>query len=721
MQVLRIFFVTLIGLTAVLAVYPYYGKLLQEGWTTEASPEALAGDIYVVDDTRFQVIQFTLTSSFENASFMLGTSRSYEYVMTNGSVDDDAVVIANPSGQMVALRSYYLENVVLTLPDGASITDYKYIAVGNRNTKALYGGVEIPESISVPAPVNIGTFTSRAHQVSSGDVTVLTDRSIRIESFTYDGYGPDAFFYVGTTETVRIQSSPYGKIADENGIIESKAGRYNAKTITLTLPSSISATDLTWLSMFCITYSHNFGEVVFPETLNVPPHLGTVMREMSEEFNCEPLSDDLHISWLVSGDSIMFELAGRIDRSTDYMAFGLSGNLERAQMIGSDIVVADYRLDSEPRAIDYYIQGYAQCSSNGGVCPDDSSFVSSTDDVMGVGAEVNQGITRISYSRALITADVDNQKDQEYKTDGTPQQIVWSIGPINSLNQAAKHYAVGGRLTTSKAINFGRDVADNCPIFEDKDRVELPKFTPHHLYGKEGTVFTAEIGQSASEQGYKALTDLPSWGIAWYINGILVPELHLQRGISYTFRVAGGTNSSLGSMYHPFYFTNSVEGGYEQTQSPDEVIFQGTENGEKKDFAVGDYCEWKLNLDAEEKIYQCFEELKEDLFLDCVNEPTSYTEFVFTPSSDHPSILYYQCYTHKNLGWKINIYDELPTEEIPAQDCTSTATTTAGTTIKDPTATTSALEKLNINDNAGIILSSSLPLLFMALVFCYTA
>ena len=60
------------------------------------------------------------------------------------------------------------------------------------------------------------------------------------------------------------------------------------------------------------------------------------------------------------------------------------------------------------------------------------------------------------------------------------------------------------------------------------------------------------------------LKGLPSWGIAWYINGILVPELHLKRGVSYTFRVAGGTDTSMPSKYHPLYFTDSIEGGYER-------------------------------------------------------------------------------------------------------------------------------------------------------------
>jgi hypothetical protein len=32
----------------------------------------------------------------------------------------------------------------------------------------------------------------------------------------------------------------------------------------------------------------------------------------------------------------------------------------------------------------------------------------------------------------------------------------------------------------------------------------------------------------------------PSWGIAWYINDQLIPEIYVERGESYTFWVEGG-------------------------------------------------------------------------------------------------------------------------------------------------------------------------------------
>ena len=53
------------------------------------------------------------------------------------------------------------------------------------------------------------------------------------------------------------------------------------------------------------------------------------------------------------------------------------------------------------------------------------------------------------------------------------------------------------------------------------------------------------------------------WGIAWYINGLLIPEIHVVRGKTYTFVVEGGFDPSNPSRYHPFYITDDPEGGYE--------------------------------------------------------------------------------------------------------------------------------------------------------------
>lgn len=34
----------------------------------------------------------------------------------------------------------------------------------------------------------------------------------------------------------------------------------------------------------------------------------------------------------------------------------------------------------------------------------------------------------------------------------------------------------------------------------------------------------------------------PAWGIAWYINDLLIPEITVERGQTYTFIVEGGND-----------------------------------------------------------------------------------------------------------------------------------------------------------------------------------
>ena len=56
-------------------------------------------------------------------------------------------------------------------------------------------------------------------------------------------------------------------------------------------------------------------------------------------------------------------------------------------------------------------------------------------------------------------------------------------------------------------------------------------------------------------------TGQAGWGYSWYINNILVPELMVQRGKTYTFTVEGGDDPVISGQYHPFYITDSRNGG----------------------------------------------------------------------------------------------------------------------------------------------------------------
>jgi len=51
------------------------------------------------------------------------------------------------------------------------------------------------------------------------------------------------------------------------------------------------------------------------------------------------------------------------------------------------------------------------------------------------------------------------------------------------------------------------------------------------------------------------------WGIAYFVDGMLAPVLRLRRNVTYTFIVEAGNNATDGPNYHPFYITDSIDGG----------------------------------------------------------------------------------------------------------------------------------------------------------------
>lgn len=81
---------------------------------------------------------------------------------------------------------------------------------------------------------------------------------------------------------------------------------------------------------------------------------------------------------------------------------------------------------------------------------------------------------------------------------------------------------------------------------------------------------TARIGPTGGKRGYEAQTGSPSWGIAWYLNDQLIPELYVERGETYTFTVEGGDKSNNPAKYHPFYITDSAEGGIGQASEDEQ-------------------------------------------------------------------------------------------------------------------------------------------------------
>jgi len=130
-------------------------------------------------------------------------------------------------------------------------------------------------------PKLIGNFVNIYHDIG-GTAYELDSKNILIKGFTYDGEGPDAFFWAGTTEKPNRRGTnkknavlPYpftGQHFDYYSRSIPILGRFNGtKDILLTLPEDIEGStenihvqDIRWLSVWCRDYKVNFGHVTFP-------------------------------------------------------------------------------------------------------------------------------------------------------------------------------------------------------------------------------------------------------------------------------------------------------------------------------------------------------------------------------------------------------------------------------------------------------------------------
>lgn len=64
---------------------------------------------------------------------------------------------------------------------------------------------------------------------------------------------------------------------------------YQGEDIEIVLPGNLTVYDINWLAVWCVEYRHNFGHVLIPKDLDVPPALGqTKITVNQNEFSNPP-------------------------------------------------------------------------------------------------------------------------------------------------------------------------------------------------------------------------------------------------------------------------------------------------------------------------------------------------------------------------------------------------------------------------------------------------
>jgi hypothetical protein len=241
----------------------------------------------------------------------------------------------------------------------------------------------------------------------------------------------------------------------------------------------------------------------------------------------------------------------------------------------------------------------------------------------------NDGVLKVSYKRKLYTRD--DVADEEIIVTN-PMVVVGAIGPLNSKKEAAFHNIEYTRASDKPIkILFGRLQNErNCDLLTNPSNA-IPSaystaepWTPSVIYARNDQVFRVVIGPAGGDRGYTPITGVQSWGIAYWIDDMLIPEIHVQRGDNYTFVVEAGNNPANQAKYHPLYITNNREGGggqrSQELNTPNHMVYAGVDfsnNRADPTPGAGRYCELRIEGIDMANVSSSIEEYRKTLKLVC--------------------------------------------------------------------------------------------------------
>ncbi|GFU22530.1 hypothetical protein NPIL_175341 [Nephila pilipes] len=609
----------------------------------------VTGQVYAVDEYTLLIRNFFYDGLGQDTFFWAGSTVRPSNI---------GFIVPDEEGRTNRLQRYVNADVTLKLPDNRKLESIKWLAVWDLRENKNLADVYIPEGLEPPSPQMISEMSRNSHGVKSDGVMVMDSKTITILNLFYDGNDTDVFFSVG----IGPQPTPHGtKIPDERGYLNALTP-YTGKDVTVILPGKMTVDEIDWLSIYNFRTSENYGSTVIPDGLNIPPSLIHIIERESPLPNCEQLHRDLRMSWEIFGPAITFELSGQIDED-EYMALGISGSETSSQMVGADVAVA-YMDGLLGTTADYNISGKFPCTNvlgrNAGVCSDDK--VGGVPNGYQIHTYVrNEGITTITFRRNLLNTE--DSGDKVFKQEGDTY-FVWAVGKYNSYKEPTYHRLV---LRGDLKLNLGRKPGvKNCePFIRTKTKSMEKSWGPLRIRDPQVTTYTVRVGVPGGVKGYSGITGQSSPGVAWYVNGLLSPELYLRRNRRYTFVIEGGNDPNNARFYHPFYITDDAHGGYAkytEEERKGKKVYAGVEfdrRGRPHPSAAGRLCSWVHNTSHRYSVddYPTYPKFRKSLRLQCSEGEPSI--LYWTPNASVPELLYYQSYTQRDMGWKIFIVDEI--------------------------------------------------------------
>ncbi|KAJ3341078.1 hypothetical protein HDU93_005710 [Gonapodya sp. JEL0774] len=460
-----------------------------------------------------------------------------------------------------------------------------------------------------------------------------------VSNFRLTPAGPAVVFWAAAGES-RAQLVA-GREINPTKII----GEYNGANWMVQMVSGITWDTIKVLSVWCEEFQADFDHIVIgigtgsPSPSTIPSATG---------------SYNLH--WKVSPDTNTINLGLEIQPSSNLVSplafwagFGVPDpiNNNSVVMIGSDVSLVGVDRNGNDFGLGYYLAAQSQCDYQGtktaGVCPNSAGNLVGT-----LGAVAQPGGYRFFHiSRPLQPPP--NSTFHEILHDEL-RAYVWAYGPLSedTTQPIVLYHGPKNHAPSDLKIQFTPPTKTCTPLTVGQNTTMKPNLVPPKTISNVQT-FNVTIGQNAN------YPNPPAWGISYHINGLESPVLNLTRGTTYSFSI-------MASDQHPFIITNSILGGFG---------LSGVANLSKNDivYAGGDKS---------------------------FGTAASPYTLTFTPNATTPSAIFYQCWTHQKLGWRIYVSDPTPSP--------STNSTAAPATSATPKAGSASMGRNMGFDTASVVL-----------------
>jgi len=625
---------------------PYRGQLIG---SLNSYHHQVSGDVYAVDADTILLQNFVYDGNGKDTFFWAGSSNR------PGS---KGFIVPDKSGRTNVLDRYLDEEFTIKLPSQKKITDLKWFSVYDLSTQSNFGDIYIREGFEPPGYQTLTDIPGDT--ISSAAVVVMDSKTIKIPAFTYDGRGGEVYFYAGEGP----QPSSKGFIVpDELGYL-AILGKYEKQDVILQLPGAKTIFQIDWLAVYNTETRKSLGHVIIPEQLNVPPSLVDVMSHDPGLPNCMMLHKNLMVAWDSFPPQLTIQLAGHIGYD-EYMAFGPSGEMGKSVMKGGDVAVA-YMDEYLGHVEDYNLTARAVCHSvlgqRGGACNDELLGGISSNQMHS--ATRKNGVTAITYRKTFGT--LGDEGDIAIPEDG-PISIIWAIGKMaekaHRIKEPSFHHTYTRQHTQIDFTN--KEKTNTCFAFNsDRKEILVPWDIPP-IFDPTKRSFSARLGPAGGKRGFSGKTGLPSSSLVWFIEGLMVPELYLRRGLTYTFKVEGGSNPRSAEFYHPFIITDEPVGGYvrlSEKQRSKIRVLAGVKFTRRTiplpENNAGRLCKWEHSDQGDRRRddeFNTFQRFRNNLNLQCEEGEAALLKV--TPSVEWPDVVYYHSYTTPYMGWKINIVD----------------------------------------------------------------